>query len=188
MATSIYQPSPAQGTCLYQGEILSDLIRVRLDLKTIQEDQPGVLNIVYPYAVVLTQACDLTQDFRERGNNQSQLPNMLFCHLPTAEELRRNTSGMNSTIWDRVKKNKDERYHFLERIPEECDACGEGLPELGADFKQYFTIPAEEVYRRIEIGQSRRRCILCTPYVEHLSGRFAYFIGRVALPRDHTSE
>ena len=95
---------------------------------------------------------------------------------------------MNSTIWDRVKKNKDERYHFLEKIPANCDACGEGLPELGVDFKCYFTLPTEEVYRRVELNKARRRSVIRSPYLEHLSSRFAFFLSRVALPQEHLSE
>ncbi len=93
---------------------------------------------------------------------------------------------MNSTIWDRVKKNKDERYHFLEKVPAECDLRGEGIPELTVDFKRYFTLPVEEVYYQLTSGC--RRCVLCPQYLEHLSSRFSYFIGRVALPHDHVSE
>jgi hypothetical protein len=160
-----------------------------LDPTKIGETEPSVVQVNYTYALVLSQACDLEQDFQTRqAGTPRLLPEVLFCQIPTAEELRKATPGMNSTIWDRIKKNKDERYHFLERIPAKDDGCGEGLPELGVDFKRYFTIPTDEVYRRLEIGPTLRRTVLCTPFLEHLSSRFAYFLSRVALPRDHVSE
>jgi hypothetical protein len=134
----------------------------------------------------MTQACDLTQDFEPRQNGKPQLPEVLFCQVPMAEELRK-TPGLASDIWKRIRQNKDERYHFLEGVPLECDACGEAIPELGIDFKRYFTLPTEEVYHQIRSGTIRRRCVLISPYLEHLSTRFAYFLSRVALPRDHVS-
>jgi len=185
----IYRPSPSGSQCLCQGEIISGVIRFRIDAATIDEPEPSVVQENYPHVIVMTQGCDLTQDFQSRRENKpSQLPDILFCRIPTGEELRNSTPGINSTIWDRVKKNKDERYHFLERIPGDLDFCGEGLPELSADFKRYFTLPTDEIYRRIELGMTRRRTVLCTPYLEHLSSRFAFYLSRVGLPREHVSE
>lgn len=65
---------------------------------------------------------------------------------------------------------------------------GEGAPELVIDFKRYFTLPTGELYRWIALGETRRRCRLRSPYMEHLSSRFAYFLSRVALPEDYRSE
>jgi hypothetical protein len=150
------------------------------------ETDLSVVRVDYSYVVVLSQSCDLQQDFAGRQSEKPQLPDVLLCHVPTAEELRALCGG--SDIWKRIRQNKDERYHFLEKVPSECDTRQEGLPELGVDFKRYFTLPTDEVYRRIELGPTLRRTVLCTPYLEHLSSRFAYFLGRVALPRDHISE
>lgn len=63
-----------------------------------------------------------------------------------------------------------------------------GLPELGIDFKKIFTIPTDEIYQRIALGQVKRRAVLVSPYLEHLSSRFAYFLSRIALPQEHLSE
>lgn len=186
MAPSIYQCSPAAGICLCQGEILSGLIRVRLDAAKIGEIEPSVVQVDFPFAVVLSQACDLIQDFSGRQSDKPQLPDVLFCQLPFAQDLKAGCGG--SDIWKRIRQNKDERYHFLEKIPLECDAFAEGIPELTVDFKRYFTVPTDEVYRRLELGPTRRRTVLCSPYLEHLSSRFAFFLSRVALPREHVSE
>lgn len=99
----------------------------------------------------------------------------------------RGAPGINSAIWRRIEQNKDERYQFLKRITPEQDTLGEGLPELGIDFKRYFTIPTDEVYVRLSAGV-QRRCRLVSPYLEHLSTRFWYFQARVALPAEHRSE
>lgn len=188
LTPSIYMRSPDCGTCLCQGEILSGLIRIRLDLAKYGESETSIVEVTHPYALVLSQACDLSQDFRSRCDGKpEQLPEVLFCQVHTAEELK-DSGGLNTGLWSRVKINRDERYHFLEKVPAECDSRGEGLPELGVDFKRYFTLPTAEVYRRLEGGQTLRRTALCTPYLEHLSSRFAYFLSRVGLPREHVSE
>lgn len=174
---------------LFQGEIISNLVRLRLDLTSLGNSAPVMQREVYKYAVVLTQQCELDQDFRARqGLNKPDklIPNVLFCQADTAEELRPTIGG--SDIWKRVSQNKDERYHFLQKVEAVCDCLQQELPELTIDFKRYFTIATDEVYKRIEINEAKRRCILVAPYMEHLSSRFAYFIGRVALPEDHFSE
>jgi hypothetical protein len=179
-----------QGLCLRQGEILSNLIRIRLDLQTLGTNSPGIISVTHPYAVVVSQDCDLEQDFKARqGINKEDklIADILFCQVATAEQLR-GTTGITSEMWKRISQNKDERYHFLQKVEPACDALREGLPELGIDFKRYFTISTDEVYRRIEIGEAKRRCVLVSPYLEHLSSRFAHFLSRVALPEDHFSE
>jgi hypothetical protein len=188
----IYVPShlgmPAQ---LRQGEILCNLTQIHLDLKTVGLQEISVLPKIHDYAVILSQDCDLEQDFKARVGQNTQdklIPSILFCEVITAEQLRQSPGGMNSSIWGRVRTNKDERYQFLQRVEPAQDAQGEGLPELGIDFKRYFTIPVDEVYRRIEIGEVQRRCVLSSPYLEHLCCRFANYLSRVALPLDHLSE
>lgn len=186
LADQIYRTSPNQTACLCQGEILSDLVQHRLDEATLDSASPIIEPIHYQFAIVLTQACDLSQDFACRQSGKPpQLPDVLFCQVPTAEELK-SRNNLNSRIWDRIKINKDERYHFLEAVPVVCDALGNGLPEMAIDFKRYFTIPTPVIYLQLQLSASRR-CRLCSPYLEHLSTRFAYFLSRVALPSEHAS-
>lgn len=172
-----------------QGEILSNVIRFCLDHGTIGDEQPVFIPVVYEYAIVLTQDCDLEQDSNARGNGKaSSLPDILLCQLPTADQLRAPPSSLYSKIWEKIKINKDERYHFLEKTPPDFDLLQTGLPELCIDFKRYFTIPVAEVYAQIESKRTFRRAMLRDPFLQHLSSRFSYFLGRVALPREHDSE
>jgi hypothetical protein len=139
----------------------------------------------------MTQDCDLEQDYRVRSEGRASdklLPGILFCEVAAAQELYGQIRQNNPKFWDRIKINKDERYHFLQRNESMCDLLGEGLAELAIDFKRYFTLPTDEVYKRIEIGETKRRCVLISPYLEHLSRRFAFYLSRVALPLDHASE
>lgn len=192
--TQIYRVTAQRAeSSLLQGEILSNLVQARLDLSTVGTDAPAVEFVTHPFVLVLTQDCDLDQDFKARqGQNKEDklIPAVLFCQLPTAEELRgtSTTTGITSEIWKRISQNKDERYHFLQKVEPACDALHEGLPETAIDFKRYFSMPTDEVYRRVEIGEARRRCVLVSPYMQHLCARFANYLSRVALPEDHFSE
>ena len=97
-------------------------------------------------------------------------------------------SGILSLIDNSAKaitQNKNERYQCIESVPSEQDSAGEGLAALGIDFKRYFTLPTDELYKRIALGLVRRRCRLKTPYAEQLASRFFYFQSRIALPQDH---
>lgn len=186
----IYRASIAKtDSPLRQGEILTSVVQVKLDVASLQSD-PVLIRISHPFAVVLTQDCDLDQDFRANQDavaHDKKLPSILLGEVATAEELR-SSASLKSPQWARAKINKDERFQFLEKVAPPQDAQGVGLPELAIDFKRVFTIPRDEIYRRIEIGEAQRRCVLQSPYVEHLSSRFAYFLSRVALPAEHQSD
>lgn len=190
---SPYQASPTSSDkCLRQGEIISNLVQARLSFDTIGDASPVVEFETHPFAILLTQDCDLDQDFNARSKTQVNdkiLPAVLFCEVATADELFDRLGGRQAE-WKRlnIDKNKNERYHFLQLVDPSCDAQQIGLEEMGIDFKRYFTIPLAEVYRRIELGEAKRRCVLVSPYLEHLSSRFAYFLSRIALPTDHSSE
>lgn len=192
MPPPIYRASTiGPGFCLRQGEILSDVPQFRFDAATLGTAVPSGEPMYHPYAVTLSQDCDLEQDFNARQKqivSDKLLPSVLFCEAATAEELFGRVKTLGGRFWDRIRINKDERYHFLQKVEAASDVLGQGVPELGIDFKRYFTIPADEIYKRLEIGGVNRRCVLVSPYLEHFSSRFAYFLSRVALPEDHLSE
>ncbi len=189
---TIYCPSSQNADrCLRQTEILSNLVQFSLVTESIGKD-PEIDFITHPFAVLITQDCDLEQDFvvrQQSKENNKLLPRLLFCEAVSAEELFFRVAE-NKKDWRRlnIPNNKNERFHFLQQVDKESDAEKAGLPEIGIDFKRCFTMPTEEVYRRIEIGEAKRRCYLNSPYKEHLSKRFAYFLSRIALPSDHESE
>lgn len=178
----------SEAGALRQGELITGLAQVRLGLATIGSDQLKGEREIHPYAIVLSQDCDLDQDWKVRQSGESReaqlLPSVLFAQVHEASLLRGRVGA--SDIWKRVRQNKDERYHFLQAIPSQEDAEGRGLSELGIDFKRYFTLSTDEVYKQVE-DEAHRRCRLVSPYLEHLSTRFCYYQFRVALPLDHQS-
>lgn len=165
---------------------------LQVDVENEKQGKMPVLfnRVIHPFAIVVTQDCDLIQDYavRMESNFSSDkiIPSILFCEVITAEQLR-GSGGIKSDIWKRIRMNRDERYHFLEKVSSVDDSLKEGLPELGIDFKRYFTLPTTEVYMRLETDV-KRRCRLISPYLEHFSTRFCYYQFRVALPKDHFSE
>lgn len=190
----IYLESSANGP-LRQSEILSTVLQRYINLET------GELETVeHPYAIIASQDCDLDWDFKARFPTDEReqqiektIPNILFCELFTAEEIRSSKgrytfNAINTKMWERIKVNKDERYHFFQKIEAKDDRLREGLPELTIDFKRYFTIPTPEVYQMLKDKLTFRRIYLASPYLEHFSSRFAYFQSRIALPEDYKSE
>jgi len=135
----------------------------------------------------VTQECDLDWDYKARhgnGTDRKLVRSILFCVVDEAQVLR-GAHQLNSTLWNTVRGNNNQRYHVLPGVPAACDALGQGLPELAVDFKQYFTIPTGEVYARLYGQEARPRCHLISPYLENFSQRFHAYHMRVALPGDN---
>jgi len=117
---AIYSPS-ANGEPLRQTEIISQLIQVRQSLASIKGNVgPEIERIRHLFALILTQDCDLEQDFTIRFNDtgavpspEQLLPNVILCEVMTAADLTARTPK-GSDIWRRVTGNKDERYHLLQ--------------------------------------------------------------------------
>jgi hypothetical protein len=161
---------------------------------TIGSDEIAINQVVHPYAIVVSQDCDLEWDWdwRERkGGNDGiaakLMASVLFCEIQTAKYAR-DSPGINSSAWNFIRTNRDIRYQFLQKVEPDFDLLAEGLPELIVDFKRYFAIPADEVYARFETGELQRRCCFYTPYLQHLATRFYYYQYRIALPEPHFSE
>ena len=183
--TPRYRPAES-GKPLRQGEILSDIRRYRVAPQTVAAIPPSVIEVRYPFAVVLTQDCDLDQQERPLPGSDPPLPCILLAEVTTAKQLR-GQKDINTDTWKLIRQNREERYHYLEAVPKEEDAAGEGLGELALDFKRYLAVPTDELYALIDAGLGRRRCRLNTPFMEHLCNRFGAYLGRVALPAPHFS-
>jgi hypothetical protein len=191
VGSRIYRKSVAgNGHYLEQGEFISHLVQTHAQVPSINGPTIQVDFKTHPLAVIVSQGCDLEQDFHARQGNIAHdklIPTVLFCEMVTATELR-SSPRKTSEIWNRIRNNTDERYHFFQKVELVYDSEGHGLDELGVDFKRFFTIPTDEVYHRIGSGEAKRRCCLESPYLEHFCRRFSNFIGRVALPQPHESE
>jgi hypothetical protein len=193
---AIYQPSH-RNTSLRQGEILTNVTQYNVEPMAQLLDQPDIslptIPIIHPYAIVVTQDCDLDWDYKARTQKQHNTPSkflnsVILCEVNTAEEVRNNADNMNSKEWGLVSSQRHERFYFFEKIRIDYELQQKGLPELTADFKKVFAIDAAALYYQLNSGMALRRAILCSPYLEHFSRRYYSFHGRVALPAQYESE
>ena len=195
----MYSPSPhGLSGALRQGEILTNVVELQIKLETITsieaEADYSAKPVKHPFAIVVSQDCDLEQDFNfrfyKKGKPRNILPSVLFCQVMETEKLEKGLHKHlfdSKTFKDYFRNNKDFRFHFVQEIPAEYDALGKKLPELGMEFKRYFSMPTAEIYHRIEMSHTQRRCRLQSPYVEHFCDRFYNFNKRIALPEEYQS-
>ena len=188
-AAEIYRPSDHER--LRQGEILSGVAQYRLEPEAIEAEEKEFLESIHPTAIILTQDCDLESDYKlrkEEGEPGKFLPNVLFCEMMEADLAAKvGPQRLASDIRRQVRNNKNERYQYLRAVTKDQDAREKGLPDSILDFKRYFTLTTEEIYRRLSSaeGKMHRRCRLTTPFAEHVSMRFFYFQMRIPLPEEH---
>ena len=161
-------------------------------LDSVDSEDVNIYRIVHPYAVVVSQDCDLEWDWHAReagetGNAAKLMSSVLFCEIQPAIDIRQ-TPDINNAAWNFIKTNRDIRYQFLQKVESEFDLLNTGLPEMVVDFKRYFTIPIDEAYTRLSISEMQRRCYFNPPYLQELATRFYYYQYRVALPEPHFSE
>ena len=184
---------------LRQGEILRNVVELRIDSESIRsvddDSQYDIDPVKHPFAIVVSQDCDLEQDFNYRffakGNPRNELPSVLLCQAENVDEFTESdeyrTLFTSSTFKGNFVNNDVFRYHFIQGIAATLSADNDSLPELGIDFKKYFSIPTVEVYRRIELAHTIRTTLLQTPYREHFCNRFFNFNNRIALPEEYES-
>lgn len=188
-----YIASPKSGPFL-QTEILSGVIEYRLALDSISSpDGLEFESITHSYAIIVSQDCDLSQDYSRREKlkreglspeavDEKLLPRILLCEVSPESAISGAMQGM--TVRDRFRQNKEERYQFLKAVESQYDAENCGIEAMGIDFKRYFSVPTGELYTQLQCD-CRRRCRLAPQYLEHFSRRFTNHLSRVALPSDH---
>lgn len=184
---------------LRQGEILTNVVELQIRLESIGSVESDRVYTAkpneHPFAVIVSQDCDLEQDFNFRycckGNQRHELPSILFCQAQDIDKLRKSEAYRSlftsSTFKGNFKNNNEFRFHFLQEIPPELCAVDQRVPELGIDFKRYFSMPTAEVYHRIKLNHTQRMSVLESPYRDHFSQRFYNFNNRIALPEEYAS-
>jgi hypothetical protein len=173
-----------------QGDIFSNVELI--EYADINKD--GIVEISkisFPYVVVLTQDCDLEQDFNsrlktERANEDKHILSVIVAPLYNIEHVyggehlselnfRMQTISSKPSKSDNkfLRNNQNPRYHFFE-FPDDIQ-----LVNSVADFKHYFTVnnnylksqkPANYVGKIAEL------------YREQVSQRFASYLSRIGLP------
>lgn len=182
----------------YQGDILRDIKIVEwADEVYIEEDIKGekhkeknieIRERIIPYSVIVTQDCDLEQDYdnrkdKESADNDKYIHTILLCqaHLSEKlrggthlEELKIKTRHIPSAEWKQLIHNHMYRYHSLEEAPDLQ------MPSLIIDFKHYFSILRNVLYT--EEYSNRRIATISALFRDNLSIRYAQYLSRIGLP------
>ncbi|MDK2899013.1 MAG: hypothetical protein PWQ10_200 [Patescibacteria group bacterium] len=137
------------------------------------------------HSVVLTQDCDLDQDFTERkaksNKNDKHIDTVLICPAYPIDSFSAGTHIKNRTMspyvkgaLEKIKRNDElKRYHYL------LEDLDNGVPDLVIDFKHFFTIPRDVLYKQKNISYVTS---VNEIYREALSQRFSNYLGRIGLP------
>ena len=187
---------PPSSGALRQGEILSEVWEYRVDFPSVKlPSHYTVQPIEYPRLIVMAADCDLLWDYESRqrigrnevdeSNENSILPHILLCRAYEQAEIRNTRPTINSSIWQRISKNQDERYHHLNAADVGGDPTN-NLPDLYLDFKKSLSIPTSHIYSGMESSDesSRINRIAIVPpiYVHDMMHRFYGFLSRVGTP------
>jgi hypothetical protein len=178
------------------GDIVKDI--------TIKIPEVGnnVRTISFPFAIIVSQSCDLEQGmslitaeeepYSKRGNEYIKirrcnpfLPNVMVLPLFNDEELKQGkhlidaynvlSMAYSGDLWKRIKKNHDPRFHYLEAIAEEDIV----IPSSVIDFKIYFSYPYELLVKEYK---NHYQISLSELFRESFSQRFVNYISRIGLP------
>jgi hypothetical protein len=178
----------ARKSRLAHGDILRNVEYI--EAVTERKGAIEVSKIIFPLSIVLTQDCDLAQDYtyrwsRSRKSDQDKfLLSVLVAPLYNAEHvyngeqlssLQMKMVAINRTKspGKNLKNNETPRYHYIDFSPDSAV-----VPSV-IDFKHYFSVNA--VYLKKHKSKNYV-CRLSSLYREDVSQRFSSFLARIALP------
>jgi len=168
-----------------QGDIFSDVEFIEHAVE--RNGQVEIAKVVFPLVIVLTQDCDLEQDYtvrwsRKETNEDKMLFSVLVAPLYNVEHLRagehlsdldRTMQKINSKAAGTLRNNQTPRYHYVE-FPDDVPI----VPSV-IDFKHYFSVNVEYLKKR---KSNHFICKVAEIYREDISQRFASFLSRIGLP------
>jgi len=173
---------------IVQGDIFRDVDHIEyVDIRN------GILNvskIVFPFVIILSQDCDLAQDYKYRysrskcNDHDKFLLSVLVAPLYNVEhvyagehlqEIDQKMAQINKTKTPgkNLRNNETPRYHYLE-FPSNVPIVASVI-----DFKHYFSISVEYLRRH---KKDNFVCQLSDLYKEDVSQRFSSFLSRIGLP------
>lgn len=167
-----------------QGDIISEVEFIEYAIE--KDGQVEISKIIFPYVYVLTQDCDLEQEFnnRQQITNDKHLISVIVAPLYNIEhvydgshlsdiKLQMQIIKKNSTDSRILIQNNNPRYHHLEFSDE--------IPIVNSviDFKHYFTINNKLLF---DLKKNNFICKVSELFRENISHRFSFFLSRIGLP------
>lgn len=133
------------------------------------------------FSIIMNQDCDMDEDHKARKTKKydKYLPYILLCPAYKSSELCSGTHingwTMNNMLSKSELENNDKlkRYHLLKADTENS------IPELVVDFKHFFTLPTDFLYKNYKKNYI---ATINELFRESLSQRFSYFLSRIGLP------
>ena len=165
-----------------QGDIFTNIEII--ESFNVKGSKITIEKISFPYVVCLNQECDLEHDFNCPTQKDRKLLHIAIAPAFNFEDFLsgnhwagifdgNSSAKRKDTKSGLIMDNEITRYHYL-------NFAEENMPELIIDFKHFFTIHREELYKQIE----NRLCSLDDLFKEKLSQRFSNFISRIGLPEE----
>lgn len=172
-----------------QGDIFRnvEMIEYAVEVSGIFE----ISKIVFPLVIVLTQDCDLEQEYKvrwSRGPNNKHdkwlfsvlvAPLYNLDHVFKGEHLSSLDMEMrvidSSTTKKHIRNNEIPRYHFITVLETDSNL----IPDSVIDFKHYFSVNGK--YLR-SLRKEHFVCRLAPLFKEDVSQRFSHYLARIGLP------
>jgi hypothetical protein len=171
-----------------QGDIYQNVEFIEYAIE--QEGIIEISKIVFPYVIVLTQDCDLNQDYtvrwgrNETSNHDKKIISVIVAPLYNSEhlyagehlsELKMKMAKINKekTPGKTLRQNQTPRYHYLE-FPFNVPIVASVI-----DFKHYFTVNVEYLKKH---KKENFICQIGPIYREDVSQRFSSYLSRIGLP------
>jgi len=173
-------------TRLCQGDIIRNVEHIEYI-----SEKDGIIEISkieFPLVIILTQDCDLEQDYRYRKRNSENKDKLLISvlvaplynseHIFSGEhlsELHINSQYIKKTgtKGKLIIQNQIPRYHYI-HFPEKIDIVSSII-----DFKHYFSVNTDYLKK---LKRTNFVCMVSELYRESISTRFAFFLSRIGLP------
>lgn len=176
---------------IHQGDIYKDIDYI--EYAEIIDGRVEISKIRYQHVMVLSQECDLTQDYTERKKDPKDpkvydklLQSIIVVPLFNYEQFRTGShlsnlgytmatdySNPKKTPAKTLKQNNNPRYHYVE-----FDDTIPIIPSV-IDFKRFFTVDINTLYK---FKSQNYICSLDILFRERVSQRFANFLSRIGLP------
>lgn len=171
---------------------LGDVIRDVEYIENVQDKKGNIeiSKIIFPLVVVMTQDCDLAQDYKFRWSRQQTsshdkyLLSVLVAPIYNVEHvysgdhlselnMKMNPINRNKTPGDNLRKNETPRFHYLH--------FGEDVPIVPSviDFKHYFSVNAAYLKK---LKCEKYVCNISSLHREDIAQRFSSYMARIALP------
>ncbi|HHT14311.1 MAG TPA: hypothetical protein GXZ86_00360 [Clostridiales bacterium] len=177
---------------LHQGDIIRDVTFI--ENVTNVANKLKISKVIFPLVIVLSQECDLLQNFNERCINKGEDKHLFSVLVAPLYNFEHFIDGLHLSDLDKkmqqfsrnktksdnrnLRYNNNPRYHYMEFKEPRI------VPSV-IDFKHYFGVELTslESHRASNIV-----CSVASIYREAISQRFCSYLSRIGLPNANVKD